>query len=83
MAGKLTWRKQPSERGLARVTQGVRGRDGRVDGVVVYHVRPASRHSTDRWYWYGAGRNTLNTGDVFPTALDAQADATRYHKDQP
>lgn len=35
---RLTWRKQPSELGLARVTRGVRGLIGKIDGKDKYRV---------------------------------------------
>ncbi len=45
---KLTWSKQPSEQGLARVCQGPRGAILKLDGErvgYVYATRPSG------WYW--------------------------------
>jgi len=78
---KITWKKQPSETGLARVCQAPRGADLRIDGVRVMSVRPAGRglgRSVSGWYWYGSsealGIPHTNTCDTpLPTLEEAKA----------
>lgn len=72
MAKRLTWRKQPSETGLARVCQDERGYDLRYDGREVGYVRPEyvgwARNKVG-YYWTAPAddelgilhRNTCNT----------------------
>lgn len=52
---RLTWRKEPHETGLARVCQGPRGAELRIDGTLVAHVsalRVGFSRDYDGWYWY-------------------------------
>ena len=60
---KITVRKQPPARGLARITQDRSIRDVAVDGKKVATVAPTK----DRWYWYGFGNNTIWSGLTFET----------------
>lgn len=71
------WSKQPSETGLRRVIQGVRGFDLKKDGEMLAYVRPLYSR-TDRfqvigWYWYGFGQNTCNSPVSTPEEAKAQA----------
>ena len=76
---RLSWRREPSEKGLARVCQGERGRDLHVDGARVAMVRPYTEGlSRERrgYYWYGGngvhgipGKNTHAT----PTKTQQEA----------
>ncbi len=55
---RLTWRREPSETGLARVIQGARGAILKCDGEDVAHV--SALRSWERygeyvgWYYYGS-----------------------------
>lgn len=61
---RLVWRKQPSETGLARVTQGPRGFELRLGKEIVMRVAPltdrTARYTILGWYWYGMGMNTVH-----------------------
>ena len=55
------WRKQPNEKGLAKIGQPKRGAELREDGVVIASVLPTDGlfySGKDGWYWYGFGQNT-------------------------
>jgi hypothetical protein len=83
---RLTWKRQPNEKGLARVCQGERGWILSVDGKAVCRVAVAYKGwSKDKlgYYWYGsseslgiAHRNTCNS--PVPTAEEAKAECERY-----
>lgn len=55
MAKRMTWRKQPNERGLASVGQVPRGKILKRDGEDIAHVYPSmegwSRHTVKGWYF--------------------------------
>ena len=81
---RITWRKQPNEKGLSRVCQSPRGAILRVDGRDVARVQA---HRTDwqhyrGWTWYARcdelGVALLNDGRVHMTIEDAKAAAEAY-----
>jgi hypothetical protein len=81
---RMAWRKQPNEKGLARICQGPRGYELRSGGEVVMHVAP-KREGFDKWaihgwYFYGLGYNSLSEGRVFTSPEDAKGAATAYAK---
>lgn len=47
MSARLTWSRQPNEKGLARVGQSTRGKDLKLLGCRIAYVRPFAAH----WYW--------------------------------
>jgi hypothetical protein len=67
----LRWRRQASEKGLARVCQSERGFDAGRPTVV--SVRPYGR--TGRWYWYGSGFNSLRNDLTYESAGQAKVAA--------
>ena len=88
---RLTWRKEPSEKGLARIGQGPRGADLRVGTSAVAHVRAARRDlgGSYYWYWYGSAtelgiphRNTASERRDWPNTDEgfeaAKADCQAY-----
>ena len=86
---RLTWRKQPNERGLSAVAQGPRGYDLRVAGEdeIVGRVRPrcVGFHQYQGWYWYARHdslgvplQNTAAQGLYMKTPGEAQADCEAY-----
>ncbi len=55
-APRLTWKREPNETGLARVCQGKRGWDLRINGNRIAMVRPWTKgfdRTVRGWYWYG------------------------------
>jgi hypothetical protein len=82
-AMRLTWRKEPSETGLARVTQSPRGAILKVEGVDVGHVY-ANRVAWQQfrgWYWVASGpgiplKNTC--GSPVETIAIAKVQCTSY-----
>lgn len=60
---RITVRKQPSAKGLARVTQDRRIRDVIANGKKVATVAPTGTE----WYWYGIGYNTIWQNLTFET----------------
>jgi hypothetical protein len=66
---RLTWRREPSMQGLARVTQGPRGAILKVNGEDVgrvYANRDYRTHRHNGWYWTARGngvalKNTCGT----------------------
>ena len=77
----LTWRKQPNETGLARVTQGPRGFQLRKDGEIVMWVAPLlvrwKSYDIVGWYFYGAGANTSH--EPCATAEEAKTQAKKHY----
>lgn len=82
---RLTWRKQPSERGLASVCQSPRGLICKVDGEDVADVSPlpVGFHRYDGWYWVAVSdfhpiplKNTCKA--PCKTIDEAKAQAERY-----
>ena len=59
----IRWRKEPSEKGLARITQGPRGVDLVADGQIVLRVRPSMNmcREIQGWYFYGMNVNTAHS----------------------
>jgi len=78
------WSKQPSETGLARVSQGPRGFDLKDSGEVVVRVRPRGprldKYMITGWYWYGLGQISLWDNKVFGSADEAKESAMAYFK---
>lgn len=81
---RLTWSREPAERGLARICQGERGRILKVNGVVVGHVSAlGGRFNKAGYYWY-AGHEALgvpsrNTADdPCPTQEEAVRQCALY-----
>lgn len=79
----LRFRKQPDERGLARVCQGPRGYELRDGTLVVMHVAPLTglgraRYEVAGWYVYGLGINTAS--EPVATADEAKALALAHAK---
>lgn len=82
---RVTWKKEPDETGLARVVQGPRGVDLRVNGKRVAYVRPhlvASREYKG-WWWCARSdehgiplRNTATT--PVATMEEAKAACEQY-----
>lgn len=76
----LRWRKQPSERGLARICQGARGWDLQRGGEVLAQVRYCYRDRENVVYFYasvnGINYNSLWDGRRFPT-VEAAKDAAK------
>ena len=62
---RLTWSKQPSERGLASVCQAPRGANLKVNGIEIGAVRPklVDWRTWDGWYWYARIPSSLVGGD--------------------
>ena len=61
MSARLTWSRQPSETGLARVCQGERGRILKINGSKVGYAGAAYKewsHIVAGYYWY-AGDDKL------------------------
>ena len=90
-ARRVSVRRQPSETGLARVSQGIRGWDVCVDRKVVVCVRPNYpsvgarwRRETCGWYFYVCGGGhlgipTRNTcGEIGRSAEDVKAEAVAF-----
>jgi hypothetical protein len=80
---RLTWRKQPNAKGLAKVAQAPRGAILRVDGEDVVHVAAASAGwiQWSGWYWYTYSdkfpfRNTSKT--PVATLEDAKREAEAH-----
>jgi hypothetical protein len=77
---KLTWSKEPDERGLGRAVQAPRGRILKCDGKHIATVEPftVGFHKYDGWYWYCGDDDELglrhrNTCDEpLPTIEEAQ-----------
>lgn len=70
------WRKQPSEKGLARVVQGLRGFDLAEKGEIIIQVRPLYQgfgREVKGWYWYGLGKNTATAPKTTPDEAKAEA----------
>ena len=70
------WRRQPEERGFARVCRGWRGYRlwyGSETCVTVAGTG-GGRSDPTSFYWYGMGRNTLGEGLAFSTAEAAKKD---------
>ncbi len=79
--GRLRWRRQPDERGLARVCQRKRGADLTDGSKILAMVRPVTPDGL--WHWYGSGVNTLQRSTnnrMFATIEEAKADAMRTIK---
>ena len=66
---RLTWRRQPNETGLRAVCQSERGYELRFGGETVGHV---SKTFEDSYYFYGCGKNSLNTGETFKEVAEAK-----------
>lgn len=87
---RVTVKRQESERGLARVCQGPRGWDVRVNGHTVIRVRPSYRNFSrvvDGWYFYGASDDLgilhINTcGELGVPEESAKVRALAYVKEQ-
>ena len=78
---RLRWRRQGSERGLARVCQGWRGYElWYGDCKIVIVAGHGDRYSPTSFYWYGCDRNTLRDGVVFSTPEEAKTDAMAVAK---
>lgn len=81
---RLTWSREPDERGLARICQGERGRVLKASGVPVAHVHPihARYHGRAGYYWWagGDGIDLANTFGVreFATIAEAMEDCEQY-----
>lgn len=77
---RLTWRKQPSEKGLAAVGQGPRGVDLRQNGERVMCVRPYTqgKYTIHGWYFYGSGYNSLQFAEPYETMEIAKEKAKKY-----
>jgi hypothetical protein len=82
---KLTWSKQPNERGLARVVQGPRGAILKADGERVASVspKPIGFHKYRGWYWVArddASRIPLRNscGEPAATLDEAKVQAESY-----
>jgi len=84
---KLTWRKEPNETGLSRVTQGPRGAILKLDGEDAGHVAPfrVAWHTYKGWYWYAGtddGRvprqNTASDRRPYATIDEAKAACETY-----
>jgi hypothetical protein len=58
---RITFRKRPNERGLARHVQGPRGYEVRLDGKTIAAVSPlpVGFHEYRGWYWYCGQRTDL------------------------
>lgn len=74
---RMTWRKQPSETGLARVCQGPRGAVLKVDGEDVgrvYARRVGGPGQYSGWYWVARSDRLavplMNTSDSLVASLD-------------
>ena len=81
--GRLTWSREPNERGLARVCQAPRGYIGKVKGEVVFRVgcsRDLGSFEARSWYWCGLDRNSASEGKRFATKEEARDDAKAYWK---
>lgn len=64
---RFTWKKQANERGLAKVCQGQRGFDLRLNGEPIAHVRPFGWGNDKKgWYWYGCSKNTSDKPSATP-----------------
>lgn len=79
----LRWRKQPSERGLARIGQLPRGVDLRRGGECLACVRPTSQ-SGEAWFWRARiGDESTNTAcRPQPTIEEAQAEAEAWVRER-
>lgn len=81
---RLTWSRQPDEKGLARVCQSERGRVLKVNGVEVASVYAIHRryHERSGYYWVarGEGIELANTFGVreFAKIEEAAADCENY-----
>lgn len=69
---RLRWRREPSEKGLARICQGPRGYDLIHGDEIVIRARPLGR-SGSQWYWYGCGQNTHYKPVATEEAVKAEA----------
>ena len=87
---RLRWRKQPNERGLARVVQLPRGHDYTDGEKTIAYVRPSidgygGSRALKGWYWWASGDaglpyvNTCN--DLCATAEEAKKKAQSYVKE--
>lgn len=58
---RITFRKHANKTGLARVCQGPRGYDAKINGVVVASIYPLSVgfHEYRGWYWACAKNESL------------------------
>lgn len=75
------WRKQPNEKGLARVCQSPRVDELWENGKrLMYTAFASKRHGhNDMWYWVGLGQNTFGKR-MFATKEEAKADAAAFYK---
>lgn len=79
----IRWKREPREKGLARVCQGTRGYqlwdgDKRVGNVAIATQKLADRYADGPWYWYCAGTNSHAT--PVPTADEAKKQAMAHYK---
>jgi hypothetical protein len=71
----LRWRREPSERGLSRIAQGVRGWELRRGEDVIIRVAAVGLTKANGWYWYGMGRNTCASPVKTPEEAKQQANS--------
>ena len=72
------WRREPDERGLARVMQRPRGLELRESGKVIATVVPSAT-SRGNWFWHGFGQNTCY--NPVATKEEAKAQVMTYIKE--
>jgi hypothetical protein len=82
---RLTWRKQPSESGLASTCQSPRGLVCKVDGedVARVYAHPVGYHKYNGWFWVAVGdthKIPLHNSCKTPVQdmLEAKRQATEY-----
>lgn len=82
---RLTWSREPRQRGLAGVVQGERGYDLKYDGEIVGRARPlpVGHRRYNGYYWYAvsdrSGIPLRNTSDKrVPTIDEAKAHCVAY-----
>lgn len=84
---RITWRKQPNEKGLASVGQGPRGAILRVDGEDIGHVSASCKGLAfrwDGWYWVARSdgkvplKNTASESKYYKDIEDAKRDCKAY-----
>ncbi len=77
----LRWRRNPPERGLARVGAAPRGHRLYDDGVEVATVAPLGggwKQPLKGWFWYCKGKNTCN--EPVATVDEAKSAALVHYK---
>lgn len=78
------WRKEASEKGLARVIQRTHGVELWENGKQIAGVYPLFKgfsRDISSWYWYGMDRNTSAEKLYFETMEKAMGDCMNYYKE--